>query len=177
MPGAVFGEVGAWLFLASAAFRVILEDSRSAKCCIFSYNVRPKMGRVRCGCEMMTLSSDYCRICSNRLLAEALQGFSLKSWTRNFLAGAVLGEFEGWLNLLRVLEMAFHMWRGSLMTFILHGRRSVWWRCKVTRVAPPIVNDVSHECVKNQPWELLCSTWSSTLQYRSSTGVVLCSTE
>ena len=32
-----------------------------------------------------------------------LRDFSLKPWTQNFMAGAVLGEFEGWLYLLRAL--------------------------------------------------------------------------
>ena len=35
MAGAVFGEGGAWLFVAGAALRDILADSRSANCCIF----------------------------------------------------------------------------------------------------------------------------------------------
>ena len=40
--------------------------------------------------------------------------------------------------------MTFHMWRGSIMRFILRGRRSIWWSCRVTFVAPRIVNDVSY---------------------------------
>ena len=36
----VFGEVGVSLFVAGAAFRDILIDSRSAKCCIFPYKMR-----------------------------------------------------------------------------------------------------------------------------------------
>ena len=35
------------LFVAGAAFREILEDSRSAKCCIFHTKCISKMGRVR----------------------------------------------------------------------------------------------------------------------------------
>ena len=37
---AQFGEVGVSLFVAGAAFREILIDSRSAKCCIFPYKMR-----------------------------------------------------------------------------------------------------------------------------------------
>ena len=48
------------------------------------------------------------------------------------VAGAVFAEFEGWLYLLRALEMTFHMWRRSLMTLILCGRRSIWWGWRVT---------------------------------------------
>ena len=40
MAGAVFGEGGVSLFVAGAAFREILIDSRSAKCCICPYKVR-----------------------------------------------------------------------------------------------------------------------------------------
>ena len=45
------------------------------------------------------------------------------------VAGAVFAEFEGWLYLLRALEMTFHMWRRSLMTLILCSRRCIWWGC------------------------------------------------
>ena len=67
-----------------------------------------------------------------------------QSWDSFCVAGAVIGEFEGWLYLLRALEMMFHMWRGSLMAFILRGRCSIWWRWIVIPVAPLIVNDVSY---------------------------------
>ena len=60
---------------------------------------------------------------------------------KDFVAGAVLGEFEGWLYLLRALEMTFHMWRGSLMRFILRGRRSIWCSWRVTLVALRIGDD------------------------------------
>ena len=59
------------------------------------------------------------------------------------VAGAVFGEVGGWLCLLRALEMTFHMSRGSMMRFILRGRRNIWWSWRVTLVAPRIVNDVS----------------------------------
>ena len=52
------------------------------------------------------------------------------------VAGAVFGEVGGRLYLLHALEMSFHMWRRSLMTFILRGRRSIWWSWTVTLVAP-----------------------------------------
>ena len=49
-------------------------------------------------------------------------------WWHSFcVAGAVFGEVGGCLLLLRALEMMFHTWCGSLMTFILRGRRSIWW--------------------------------------------------
>ena len=40
MAGAVFGGLGLLLFVAGAAFREILRDSRSAKCFIFPYKMR-----------------------------------------------------------------------------------------------------------------------------------------
>ena len=52
--------------------------------------------------DVFGLSSDYRRIVF--LLAEAFREFPLKSW-----AGAVFGEVGGSLDLLRALEMTFHM--------------------------------------------------------------------
>ena len=95
---------------------------------------------------MTILSSDHARTIpeSSLFWRKQFRDVSLKSWTQNFVAGAVLGEFEGWLYLLRALGMSFHMWRGSIMTFILRGRRSIWWSWRLTLVAPRIVNDVSY---------------------------------
>ena len=53
-------------------------------------------------------------------------------WHWFSVVGAVFGEVGGWLLLLRALEMTLHMWRRSLMTFILRGRRSIWWGWRVT---------------------------------------------
>ena len=47
VAGAVFGEVRVGLFVAGAALRDILGDSRDAKCCILQYKIVSKMGRVR----------------------------------------------------------------------------------------------------------------------------------
>ena len=44
MARAVFAEVGVSLFVAGAALREILIDSRNAKCCIFSYKMRLQNG-------------------------------------------------------------------------------------------------------------------------------------
>ena len=40
--------------------------------------------------------------------------------------------------------MMFHMWCGSLMRFILRGRRNIWGSWRVMFVALRIVNDVSY---------------------------------
>ena len=47
MAGAVFGGLGLSLFVAGAAVREILIDSRSAKCCIFPYKMRLQDGRSK----------------------------------------------------------------------------------------------------------------------------------
>ena len=88
VAGAVFGEVGGWLFVAGAALRDILGDSRSAKCCILQYKIVSKMGRVRspkrrvrdddfvfgCGRIILELSS-------NRLsIGGSIQGVSAEIW-------------------------------------------------------------------------------------------------
>ena len=65
-------------------------------------------------------------------------------WWHSFcVTGAIFGEVEGWLDLLHALGMRFHMSRRSLVTFILRGRRNIWWSWTVSLVAPRIVNDVS----------------------------------
>ena len=73
--------------MAGAAFRDILGDSRSAKCCILQYKIVSKMGRVRSPKRRVRdddfvfgLSSDilgYPRIVF--LLVEAFREYPLKS--------------------------------------------------------------------------------------------------
>ena len=48
-------------------------------------------------------------------------------WHSFCVAGAVTGEVGGWLYLLHALNMRFHMWRRSVLTFILCGRHSTSW--------------------------------------------------
>ena len=138
VAGAVFGEVGVWLFVAGAAFRAILGDSRSAKCCIFPYKMRLQDGTSKVSEAAGARWRFYLRIMlglsSNRL---SIGGSNSRSFRWNleltdFVAGAVFGEVGGWLCLLCALEMTFHMWRGSIMRFILRGRRSIWWSWSVS---------------------------------------------
>ena len=114
VAGAVFGEVGMWLFAAGAACRAILGDSRSAKFCIFSYKMHFHDGtsqvseaagarwrfylRIILGCRQIVF-----------LLAEALQAASAE-----------------------ILDSEFR------------GRRSTWWVWHVTLLAPRIGNDGSY---------------------------------
>ena len=91
VAGAVFGEVGVWVFVAGAAFGDILGDSRSTKCCIFQYKIVSKIGRVRSPKRrvrdddfMVGSSSDHLRIILGSvrivfLLAEAIHGVSAES--------------------------------------------------------------------------------------------------
>ena len=150
VAGAVFGEVGVSLFVAGAAFRAILGDSRSAKCCIFPYKMRLQDGTSKVSEAAGARWRFYPRIIlgmsSNRLSigGSNSESFQCNLELKDFVAGAVFGEVRGWHCLLRALEMTFHMWRGSIMRFILRGRRSIWWTCRLTFVAPRIVNDVSY---------------------------------
>ena len=88
----------------------------------------------------------YRRISSNRFSIGGSTSGSFRSnlELQDFVAGAVFGEVGGWLHFLRALEMTFHMSCRSLMTFILRGRRSIWWCWRVTLLAPRIGNDVSY---------------------------------
>ena len=100
VAGAVFGEVGVSLFVAGAALREILIDSRSAKCYIFPYKMRLQGGTRKvseaAGARwrfyrriMFGLCSDYRRIVF--LLAEAIHGVSAEilnlqtSWQAQYL--------------------------------------------------------------------------------------------
>ena len=148
VAGAVFGEVGGWLFVTGAALRDILGDSRDAKCCILQYKIVSKMGRVRSP-KRRVRDDDFILGLSSDILESSFywrkHSGSIR-WNlelQDFVVGAVFGEVGGWLDLLHALEMTFHMWRRSLMTFILRGRRSIWWSWTLTLVAPRIVNDVS----------------------------------
>ena len=118
VAGAVFGEVGAWLFVAGAAFGDILGGGQSAKCCIFQYKIVSTMGRVRSPKRrvrdddfILGLCSDYVRnvVESSFYWRKQFTEFLLKSWTYRF-----------------------------------RGRRSIWWGWRLTVLAPRIVNDVSY---------------------------------
>ena len=65
------------------------------------------------------------------------------------------------------------------MRFILRGRRSIWRTCRMTFVAPRIVNDVSYATDINH---VNNGSYVSRINHeccfvvQSSTGVVRCST-
>ena len=66
MASAVLGDVGASLLVAGADFGEIWNDSRSAKCSIFQYNMLVARAKSNLGCEAgcgLTVSfSDHGRI-------------------------------------------------------------------------------------------------------------------
>ena len=144
-----FGEVGGWLFVTGAALRDILGDSRDAKCCNLQYKIVPKLGRVRSP-KRRVRDDDFVVGCVRIIVESSFYwrkhsgSFRWNLELQDFVAGAVFGEVGGWLDWLRALEMTFHMWRRSSRTFILRGRRSIWWCWRVTLLAPRIGNDVSY---------------------------------
>ena len=104
MAGAVFGEVRVGLFVAGAALRDILGDSRDAKCCILQYKIVSKMGRVRSPKRRVRdirfyrrIMLGYPRISSNRLSIGGSTSGSFRSnlELQDFVAGAVFGEVGG----------------------------------------------------------------------------------
>ena len=112
VAGAIFGEVGVWLFVSGAAFGDILGDSRSAKCCIFQYKIVFKVGRVRSPKRRVRDAifwSDCRRIIvglsSNRLYigGSNSESFRCNLELKDFVAGAVFAEVGGWHCLLRAL--------------------------------------------------------------------------
>ena len=48
---------------------------------------------------------------------------------------------------------------GSIMTFLLRGRRSIWWGVRVMPVAPRIVNDVSYVSRTNHDIHFAWQGW------------------
>ena len=82
--------------MAGTAFRDILGDSRSAKCCIFQYKIVSKIGRVRSPKRRVRDDDFIVGSCSESvrivfLLAEAIHGVSAEilnlqiSWQAQYL--------------------------------------------------------------------------------------------
>ena len=142
--------VGGWLFVAGAAHRDILGESRSAKFCILQYKIVSKIGPGMSGARWRFHARIMVGWSSNRLSIGGSTSGSFR-WNlelQDFVAGAVFGEVGGCLLLLR----AHCKWRFILcdadpwwmMRFILRGRRSICWVWRVTLLAPHIRNDVSY---------------------------------
>ena len=171
VAGAVFGDVGGWLYLLHALemtshltsqisddihfawqaqylvrlagdfswqaqhFVTFWEIAGTRNVVFYNTKSSPswdESGLRSGGCEMTILWSDI--VGCVRIIVESSFYWRKHSgsfrWNlelQDFVAGAVFGEVGGWLYLLRALEMTFHMWRRSVMTFILCGRRSTSW--------------------------------------------------
>ena len=110
VAGAIFGEVGGWLFVTGAALRDILGDSRSAKCCILQIQNRLQDGTRKVPEAAGARWRFYRRMCSddrriivglwsNRLSIGGSTSGSFR-WNlelQDFVAGAVFGEVGGCL--------------------------------------------------------------------------------
>ena len=118
VAGAVFGEGGVWLFVAGAALRDILGDSRSAKCCILQYKIFSKMGRVRSPKRRARDDDFILGLCSECVRNVVESSFYWRRHFREFLAEILNSEFR--------------------------GRRSTLWVWRVTLLAPRIGNDGSY---------------------------------
>ena len=130
VAGALFGEVGGWLYLLHPFGNDVS----------YVRQISDDLDIAWQGQYLVRLAGDF------TFSAHWKWSFICHAdhWWRSFcVAGAVFGDVGGWLYLLHALEMTFHMWRRSLMTFIVRGRRSIWWSWTVILVAPRIVNDVS----------------------------------
>ena len=165
VAGALFGEVGGWLYLLHALEMTFHMWRRSLMTFILRgrrsiwWGSRLILLAARIGHDdsyVTQIIDDIHLVWQAQYLVRLAGDFTFSAqwkwsfichadhWWRSFcVAGAVFGDVGGWLYLLHALEMTFHMWRRSLMTFILRGRRSIWWSWTLTLVAPRIVNDVS----------------------------------
>ena len=82
--------VGLSLFVAGAAFPEIFIDSRSAKCCIFPYEMRRRDGTGKVS-EATGAIDDNFIVGIVFILAEAIQRFSAEILTSEF-RGSVVGR-------------------------------------------------------------------------------------
>ena len=105
-----------WLFVAGAAFRDILGDSRSAKCCIFPYKMRLQVRTSK--------------------VSEAAGA----SW--RFYPRIILGSCSDYPRIVFILAEAIQGFCAEILNSELRGRRSTWWVWRVTSLAPRIGNDV-----------------------------------
>ena len=83
--------------MAGAAFRDILGDRRSAKCCIFQYKIVSKIGRVRSPKRRVRDDDFVLGLSSNRLYigGSNSESFRCNLELKDFVAGAVFAEVGG----------------------------------------------------------------------------------
>ena len=109
------------------------------------------------GCQITSSGSDHGRTmvgsCSNRPpLWMTLHPFSALVFSffgmSYVVAGAILGDVGGWGLLLGAMWMTFDVWRGSIMSLFVAGKK-IWWRCCSTQCTGRFIyarriNDESH---------------------------------
>ena len=103
VAGAIFGDVGLSFLVARAAFREILVDSRSAKCCNFYMKCVSEMGQVRSQKRRVRDEDFILGSCSDfpRIMVEAflfsqnLHGYFGQILSSNFVTGAIFGDVGG----------------------------------------------------------------------------------
>ena len=133
MPGAIFGEVGVWLFVAGAAFRGILGPSRSAQCCIFSYKMRLQDRTSKVSEAAGARWRFYDRIIVGLYAAYCRFFFYWEKQFTEFPLKSGTYRFRGRRSILVRLEAdcgcsAHCKWRFICeIHFAWHGRRNIWW--------------------------------------------------
>ena len=175
VAGAVFGEVGVWLFVAGAAFGDILGDSRSAKRCIFQYKIVVEVGRVRPPKRRVRdaiLWSDYVRIMFGMssivfLLAEAIHGVSAEilnlqiSWQAQYL-----------VRLEADCACSAHCkWRFIYVTRINHEIHFAWQAQYMVKLSCDVC------CSAHCKWRFICDadqSWDSFCEAGAVFGEVRC---
>ena len=145
VAGAVFGEVGGWLYLLHALEMTFESDADHwwHSFCVAGAVFGEVGGWLYCVQALEMMFHMWRRSLMTFILHGAVFGevagclyclhaleMRFHMWRRS--AELLFGEVPGWFCLLRVLDMKIHMWCGSLMTLILCGRRSIWWGWRVT---------------------------------------------
>ena len=103
MAGALFGEVEVSLFVAGAVFGEILNDSRSAKCCIFQYKMLVVGVKSNLGCEAG---------CGRRFHGR----IGLGSWSDH--GRIMVGSWSDRSRIGRALEMTFQLFSRNLSAIL-----------------------------------------------------------
>ena len=158
--------------------------------------VSSRKRRVRDDDFMVGSWSEHARIMlqSSFYRRKQFTDFWVKSWTPNFVAGAILfGDVGGWLPLLRALCWTVRVSGRSIINVIFPGKCSIWWCWRVIPVARRIVLDVScvtginHErhfswqgqylvmleCESCFPRNALDVSWVATIKHECCSSIVL----
>ena len=147
VAGAVFGEVGVWLFVAGATFRAILGDSRSTKCCIFPYKMRLQDGTSQVSEAAGARWRFYPRIIleSSFYWRKQFTEFPLKSWTYRFRGRRSI--WWGWKLTVLAPRIVNDV---SCVTRINHEIHFAWQAQYLVRF------EVDFACSAHSKWRFIC---------------------